>query len=63
MGDKFTYSAYLYAKSRVKVYDTDNSPTYYLAKGDTFSIELYNPTNKTVLAKIRLKQNTFHKVG
>jgi hypothetical protein len=41
-------------KSRVKVYDTDNSPTYYLAKGDTFSIELYNPTNKTVLAKIRL---------
>jgi hypothetical protein len=27
MGDKF-YSAYLYAKSRVKVYDTDNSPTY-----------------------------------
>jgi hypothetical protein len=46
----------------VKVYDTDNSPTYYLAKGDT--IELYNPTNKTVLAKIRLNgKNTFHKVG
>jgi hypothetical protein len=54
MSDKFTYSAYLYAKNQGWVYDTDNSPTYYLAKGDT-PIELYNPTNKTVLAKIRLK--------
>jgi hypothetical protein len=48
-------TAHICMQKRVKVYDTDNSPTYYLAKGDTFSIELYNPTNKTVLAKIRLK--------
>ena len=41
-------------KSRIKVYHKEKLPTYYLAKGTEFMIELFNPTSDTVLAKIHL---------
>lgn len=41
-------------KSRLKTYQTDTLPTYYLENGSEFSIELFNPINKVVLAKIEL---------
>lgn len=42
-------------KSRLKVYQNNGDvPTYYLQKGQEFQIELFNPTNKKILAKISL---------
>lgn len=42
-------------KSRLKVYKNAGSlPTYYLQKGQEFSIELANPTTDVVLAKVIL---------
>lgn len=41
-------------KSRLKVYNKESVPTYYLHKGQEFSIELFNPTSDTILAKIQL---------
>lgn len=41
-------------KSRLKVYDKETSPTYYLTNGQEFQIELFNPTSDTILAKIQL---------
>ena len=42
-------------KSRIKHYNKDGEiPTYYLQKGQEFSIELFNPTSDVVLAKIIL---------
>ena len=41
-------------KSRLKVYNHENFPTFYLEKGQEFQIELYNPTSDVILAKIQL---------
>lgn len=41
-------------KSRLKVYNKESVPTYYLQKGQEFQIELFNPTSDTILAKIYL---------
>ena len=41
-------------KSRIKVYHKETNPTYYLAKGTEFMIELFNPTTDVVLAKVHL---------
>ena len=42
-------------KSRLKVYNKKSEvPTYYLEKGQEFQIELFNPTNGNILAKISL---------
>src|SRR6185369_9879640 len=41
-------------KSRLKVYNKETSPTYYLTNGQEFQIELFNPTTDTILAKIQL---------
>lgn len=42
-------------KSRLKVYkNVGELPTYYLQKGQEFSIELFNPTRDVILAKIIL---------
>jgi hypothetical protein len=44
-------------KSRLKVYNKDTNPTYYLQKGQEFQIELFNPTSNSVLAEIELNGN------
>lgn len=41
-------------KSRLKAYNASTVPTYYLKNGSEFQIELFNPTNGTILAKIKL---------
>ena len=41
-------------KSRLKIYNKEKTPTYYLEKGSEFQIELFNPTSYTILAKIQL---------
>jgi hypothetical protein len=50
-------------KSRLKVYDKENLPTYYLEKGQEFQIELFNPTSNTVLAKIQLNGKAISQGG
>jgi hypothetical protein len=51
-------------KSRLKVYkNTGDMPTYYLQKGQEFSIELFNPTTDTILAKIILNGNPISQGG
>jgi hypothetical protein len=51
-------------KSRVKLYEKDGDmPTYYLQKGQEFQIELYNPTQGTVLAKISLNNTSISQGG
>lgn len=51
-------------KSRIKIYENDgNMPTYYLQKGQEFQIELYNPTQGTVLAKISLNNTSISQGG
>jgi hypothetical protein len=50
-------------KSRLKVYNKETSPTYYLEKGQEFQIELFNPTKNTVLAKIQLNGNVISQGG
>lgn len=39
-------------KSRLKIYHKESNPTYYLEDQQEFSIELRNPTQNVVLAKI-----------
>lgn len=41
-------------KSRMKIYNKESFPTYYLSSGTEFSLELANPTTDVVLAKITL---------
>lgn len=41
-------------KSRLKIYHKETNPTYYLSDGQEFSIELNNPTQDIILAKIVL---------
>jgi len=50
-------------KSRLKVYNKETSPTYYLEKGQEFQIELFNPTTNTVQAKIQLNGNVISQGG
>lgn len=50
-------------KSRLKVYNKDKEPTYYLEKGQEFQIELFNPTSDTVLAKIHLNGKAISQGG
>lgn len=51
-------------KSRIKQYDkSGDTPTYYLQKGQEFQLELFNPTNGTILAKIFLNGNTISQGG
>ena len=51
-------------KSRLKIYDKNSdTPTYYLQKGQEFQLELFNPTVKTILAKIFLNGNAISQGG
>jgi ribosomal protein L40E len=51
-------------KSRLKVYkNAGELPTYYLQKGQEFSIEIFNPTTHTILAKIILNGNPISQGG
>jgi hypothetical protein len=50
-------------KSRLKVYKNNDTPTYYLEKGQEFQIELFNPTTDTVLAKITLNNKLISQGG
>lgn len=50
-------------KSRLKVYHKETFPTYYLTDGTEFSIELFNPTNDVVLAKISLNDKIISQGG
>jgi hypothetical protein len=50
-------------KSRLKVYNKESVPTYYLTKGQEFQIELYNPTSDTILAKIYLNGRAISQGG
>ena len=46
-------------KSRIKKYGKNKEvPLYYLEKGQEFQIELYNPTQDKILAKITLNNKT-----
>jgi hypothetical protein len=50
--------------SRLKIYNKNSEiPTYYLEGGQEFQIELFNPTQKTVLAKIILNGKTISQGG
>lgn len=49
-------------KSRIKLYNND-SPTYYLKKGQEFQIELFNPTKSNILAKIYLNSKSISQGG
>ena len=49
-------------KSRIKLYDND-TPTYYLKKGQEFQIELFNPTKGNILAKIYLNSKSISQGG
>jgi hypothetical protein len=51
-------------KSRLKIYNKEGElPTYYLQKGQEFQIELFNPTQDTILAKIILNGNPISQGG
>lgn len=50
--------------SRLKIYNKNSEmPTYYLEGGQEFQIELFNPTQKTVLAKIILNGKAISQGG
>lgn len=51
-------------KSRIKRYNNAGPlPTYYLTKGTEFTIELFNPTQETILAKITLDNKALSQGG
>lgn len=50
-------------KSRLKLYKDGNTPTYYLENGQEFQIELFNPTQNTILAKIEINGNQISQGG
>lgn len=51
-------------KSQLKVYNKqDKFPTYYLDNGQEFQIQLFNPTQDTILAKIQLNGKTISQGG
>jgi len=41
-------------KSRLKIHNKETEPTYYLQKGQEFSMEFYNPTKDVIMARIYL---------
>jgi hypothetical protein len=41
-------------KSKLKIYNKETTPTFYLEKGQEFQIEIFNPTSDTILSKISL---------
>jgi hypothetical protein len=50
-------------KSRIKIYNDNNTPTYYLTKGQEFQIEIFNPTQDTISAKIILNGKAISQGG
>src|SRR6516225_3620159 len=52
-------------KSRIRLYNknTGAPPIYYLQKGQEFEIELFNPTQETILAKIHLNNTPLSQGG
>lgn len=51
-------------KSRLKVYKNEDSlPIFYLQKGQEFSLELFNPTTDTLLARIELNGTSIAQGG
>ena len=51
-------------KSRTKLYNKNTEiPVYYLKSGTEFSLELFNPTVNTILAKIYLNNNAISQGG
>jgi len=50
-------------KSRLKVYTKDNTPTVYLKDGQEFEIELFNPTQKTICARISINNKRISQAG
>lgn len=50
-------------KSRLRIYNKETDPTFYLNNGDSFQIELFNPTTNYVLAKIYLNNNIISQGG
>ena len=51
-------------KGRVKMYNKKSeTPIFYLKKGQEFQIEIFNPTNKTILAKIKLNSELISQSG
>ena len=50
-------------KSRLKLYKDGNDQTYYLDNGQEFQIELFNPTQNTILAKIEINGNAISQGG
>lgn len=50
-------------KSRLKIYNSEKEPTYYLKDGQEFQLELFNPTTNRVLAKIELNGNPISQGG
>jgi hypothetical protein len=50
-------------KSRLKVYNNESDPTYYMEKGQEFQIELFNPTSNSILAKIYLNSKQISQGG
>jgi hypothetical protein len=50
-------------KSRVKIYDKETEPKVYLSKQTEFQIELFNPTQDVVLAKISLNGKAISQGG
>jgi len=50
-------------KSRMKQYYVSDTPTYYLNNGTEFEIELFNNTNETVLAEIKLNNKIISNGG
>jgi hypothetical protein len=50
-------------KSKLKIYNKETDPTFYLEDGQEFQIELYNPTEDTILAKIHLNDKPISQGG
>lgn len=51
-------------KSQLKLYNKqDKFPTYYLDNGQEFQIQLFNPTQDTILAKIQLNGKSISQGG
>lgn len=63
IGQSMPIAAICINKSRLKVYNKDNDPTFYLEKNQEFQIELFNPTSDTILAKIQLNGNQISQGG
>ncbi len=62
-GDAMPTANITIGKSRLKVYNKETDPTYYLNSGQEFGIELFNPTTEMVLAKIYLNGKAISQGG